>query len=258
MLTARFKIEALTIQINRSFKMSSEIIVRNSTPVVSSRLIAEKVGIQHRSLARTLQNLEDDLKEYGEIIFSPYKEGKNYHHEYFVNRKQFIYLVAALRGTPQVKELKHRMVKQFIEMEEKLKNQVVPIDPQWVDVRASGKVTRRNTTDIIKEFVNYATTQGSSSAHMYYTNISKMQNKALFFVTQKYKNLRDMLDIYQLGLLAVADTIVAKAIHEGMESGLHYKDIYKLAKERIEGLVLSHGITVVNPIGSSVKESLTA
>ena len=233
--------------------MSSELVIHNSTPVVSSRIIAEKVGIHHRSLAKTLQRSEEDLKEYGEIVLIPYKEGKYNLHEYFLNRQQFIYLIAALRGTPLVKELKHRLVKQFIEMEDKLKSLSNEVDSKWVEVRISGKKVRRDTTDIIKQFIDYAYSQGSNSAHNYYTCISTMQNKALFVLHQKYKNLREMLDIYQLGLVAVADTIVAKALHEGMELSMPYKDIYKLAKTRVLDLAAIHGTTDVDALETSTK-----
>jgi len=70
--------------------------------------------------------------------------------------------------------------------------------------------------------VEYAKTQGSQSAEKYYLAISKMENKSLFLVEQKYPNLRDILGIAELGLIAVADTIVAKALAEGIEKAMHY------------------------------------
>ena len=65
-------------------------------------------------------------------------------------------------------------------------------------------------------------------------NITKMEYKALFFLEQKFKNIRDILNIHQLSIMMNADDIVLKALNDGMDQGLDYKDIYKLAKERIE------------------------
>ena len=59
-----------------------------------------------------------------------------------------------------------------------------------------------------------------------------MQNKALFFIDQKYKNVRELLDIQQLWVLVLED---------GMARQLHYKDIYQLAKTNIETFAAIHG-----------------
>jgi hypothetical protein len=107
--------------------------------------------------------------------------------------------------------------------------------------RQAGKLIRREQTDTIQEFVQYATAQGSTQAHRYFCNITKMENQALFLLEQKFKNLRDILDLNQLGLVRTADSIVKKALSEGMAGNLFYKDIYKLAKTRIETLAAIHG-----------------
>lgn len=106
--------------------------------------------------------------------------------------------------------------------------------PEWKQVRAEGKGDRRIETDAIKEFIEYAKSQGSKSAEKYYVNLSRMENKALFLVEQKYPNLRERLGISQLRTIQMADRIVAKALEDGMNQSLHYKEIYKLAKGQVE------------------------
>jgi hypothetical protein len=76
-------------------------------------------------------------------------------------------------------------------------------------------------------------------------SISTMENKALFLLEQQYKNLRDMLNIHQLSTVKSADMIVMKALRDGMDKGLHYKDIYKLAKVRVEGFAEVIGKTLI-------------
>jgi KilA-N domain len=116
---------------------------------------------------------------------------------------------------------------------------------EWIEARNTGKRSRKQETDGIKLFVEYAKAQGSQSAEKYYTSISKMENAALFLVEQKYPNLRDVLGVAELGLIAVADTIVFNALRDGIEQAMHYKDIYKLAKQRVETLGFAHGRVLV-------------
>src|SRR6185369_2019248 len=103
-----------------------------------------------------------------------------------------------------------------------------------LETRKAGKEVRVLTTDTIKAFVEYTKRQGSTKAEMYYANISKMENSALFLLEQTYPNLRHVLNINQLSTIKCADQIVIKALSDGMSDGLNYKDIYKLAKTRIE------------------------
>ena len=70
---------------------------------------------------------------------------------------------------------------------------------------------------------------GSTKAEMYYANISKMENKGLFLIQEKFKNIRNVLTGQQLQVLCSADQIVIKAIKEGMSKNMNYKDIYVLA-----------------------------
>ena len=69
---------------------------------------------------------------------------------------------------------------------------------------------------------------------MYYTNITKMTNKILGIEAGK----RYELNAEQLKQLSIAETIVDLAIRDGLKSEMDYKDIYRLAKSRCEGLSL--------------------
>ncbi|GAG26946.1 unnamed protein product, partial [marine sediment metagenome] len=106
----------------------------------------------------------------------------------------------------------------------------------------------KQKTDIIKMFVDYATNQGSKSATMYYSNLARMENKALFFIEQKYKNLRDILTIKQLMQACTADDVIEKALIDGMNDGLPYADIFQLAKSRIAAFAQIIGKSQVHMI----------
>ena len=101
--------------------------------------------------------------------------------------------------------------------------------------RLDGKVYRRKETDTIKAFIELAKQQGASDGinHLYST-LTSMENKALFILEQKYPNVRDVLNTGQLMQVCVADQIVEKTYAEAVDANMHYKDAYKLAKQRIE------------------------
>jgi len=96
---------------------------------------------------------------------------------------------------------------------------------------------RAEYTDTIKEFVEYATKQGSSHAKTYYANLTKMEYKALRFLEKSEKvpsNFRNILDSLQLSQLMLAELLAEETIREGMEDERHYKEIFLLAKQAVE------------------------
>ena len=52
--------------------------------------------------------------------------------------------------------------------------------------------------------------------------ISKMENQAFFILKEKFKNVREILNITQLSKIIIADMIVRQAIIEGMEKEMFY------------------------------------
>jgi len=169
--------------------------------------------------------------------------------EYLLNEAQANFLGMMFRaksGDDPVLRFKVNLSKQFSRMKEELiRLSSQQQNAQWLEARKAGKETRCIATDVIKQFVDYATFQGSKNAAKYYANISKMENKALFLLEQKYKNLRDALDIHQLSTVKSADMIVMKALADGMAGNLNYHDIYKLAKVRVEGFADVIGKTLI-------------
>ena len=101
--------------------------------------------------------------------------------------------------------------------------------------RIDSKVYRRKETDTIKAFIELAKQQGASDGiSKLYATLSSMENKALFILEQKYPNVRDVLNTGQLMQVCVADQIVEKTYAEAVETNMHYKEAYKLAKSRVE------------------------
>ena len=114
-------------------------------------------------------------------------------------------------------------------------------DAEWIEKRESGKPDRRQETDALKQLVAYAIADGSTNAHRYYGIYSRMANEILFNIQQKAGNVRDLCNAGQLGTLRIIDRIIERALLEGMESGTHYKQIYKDTKARVEQFVSLYG-----------------
>lgn len=224
--------------------MANDIVhpvkIVKSEPRSSSWVIKDGFGIEHRAIVRLIKKYRAEFEEFGLVITTPlHLPGVDKPiTEYWLNESQALYLGTLLTNSDRVRSFKRLLVKDYARCKKLLQQRQ---NAEWIEARNAGKRLRKQETDGIKAFVEYAKGQGSQNAERYYANISKMENKALFLVEQKYPNLRDVLGVAELGLIAVADTIVLNALTEGMERAFHYKDIYKLAKERVEALGAAHG-----------------
>lgn len=94
--------------------------------------------------------------------------------------------------------------------------------------RAEGKMIRKVETDSIKEFIEYAKNNGSQNSDRYYSIITKATNSILNIEP----NMRDNLTAIQLEHLAMVERVIANALISGIEKGMNYKDIYKLASNK--------------------------
>lgn len=130
-------------------------------------------------------------------------------------------------------EWKEKYIKAFNQMEKRLLKQ--KDDEEWKQARLNSKGVRKSFTDTIKEFVLYAESQGSTQAKFYYSNLTKMEYKALNLIDKfsNDKDFRNQLDLMEISFLVTAETICKLAIEEGMRRELTYKEVYQLAKAHV-------------------------
>jgi phage regulator Rha-like protein len=220
--------------------MSNLVIVENKKLFTTSLIIAEQTKNTVHSVRELIKKYKNDLEEFGVLSFEMRKPNKNSkggrpQEIYYLNEEQTTLLLTFMRNSDIVIKFKKKLVKEFYKMKKSLNEAYVrKQNEEWKKLRVDSKYTRKNQTDIIKKFVEYATDQGSKSAFRYYSNISKMENKALFFLQGKFPNVRELMTGHQLMVIGSADQIVEKALIDGMDKKMFYKDIYKMAKERIE------------------------
>ena len=105
-------------------------------------------------------------------------------------------------------------------------------DTKWLGIRQEAKQTRKQETDQIKLFVEYAKFQGSRNADRYYVIFSKLINSKLGIESDQRDNLSQetLLDLKAL------ETLVRRRIKKLMDKEVPYKEIYQAVKSLMEEL----------------------
>jgi len=102
---------------------------------------------------------------------------------------------------------------------------------------------RRDLTDAIADFIEYAKAQGAGKgADHYYANFTKMEYKILFAVAAGMpKGFRNILDVESLDSLGMLEKLLSAHVRRGMECDKPYKAIYLEAKGFAQMLVDTMG-----------------
>lgn len=103
-------------------------------------------------------------------------------------------------------------------------------DERWLGVRQEGKDTRREETDAIKEFVEYAKEQGSNKPQWYYKHFTNLVRTKLNIP----KNLdREDMNQKMLMQISILEGVISMKLPKLIKTGMGYKDIYEKIKELI-------------------------
>ena len=231
--------------------MNDLVEIKDGQPVVNSLKVAEKFGKAHRSVLHSIRTLECS----SDFILHNFMQSSYTNRQnktvpcYLLTRDGFSFLCMGFTGKEAAK-WKEAYIKAFSQMEKALLKEQDKLE--WKQARMQSKEVRKSVTDTIKDFVDYAASQGSKSASMYYANITKMEYAALELVERGGKipaGFRDTLDLMDLCFLATAEQIAKQSMRTGMQQGLHYKEIYQLAKERVN----AYAETIKIPMLEGVK-----
>lgn len=206
----------------------------------TSLVIAEQFERPHKNVLQSLDDLVAD-GTLSRLDFKPAEysdeQGKP-RRALRLNERGFLIAMPFIGGRKS-RAGQVRLVDSFLSLRADLKrNERRRQDDLWQQKRIEGKVARLALTDAVQEFVTYAISQGSSSAEKYYMSITKMEYKALFMVESAVgKSFRDTLTAIQSSRLTIAEDVAQRALREGITKGMHYKEIYQLAKRKVEELV---------------------
>ncbi len=216
--------------------------LKNNEIVCDSSMVAKKFSLNHKDVTKTIRKLLCELEGIKGGYEPPliYKENRHYRgtdFEAFVMGREFFSLLCMRLKGKKALEWQVRFNSAFYQMEAALLQQAKNgEDSEWLRVRTQSKALRLQQTDVIKEFVEYATAQGSQSAKFYYKHYTNATYKALGLIQHKKPKLKDTLDCMELSQLMVAENVAKKSIRKHMENGEHYKTVFVLVKQDLIAL----------------------
>jgi len=247
--------------------MENLVSMRGKQILCDSRIVADKFEKKHTHVAKIIRKLISDFKGDLEsplilkknrfkgnpeipLIFKKEGEYRGKKFTYYEMDKEFFSHLAMRFKGEKAFSWQRLFIRDFFRMEQALLRQG---NLEWRREREQGKEIHLILTDEIKLFIDYAISQGSQNAKNYYSTITKMQYKALGLIEKNEKidkEFRNTLDVMDLHILLSSEIIARKALMDGIDKKLHYKDIFQLAKQRVlqyAGLVLiKHTKEIIN------------
>lgn len=203
-------------------------------PVTTSLIVAEHFGKRHADVLRAIDVMAEECgAEFHQRNFAPMTYtvliGKGAQREdraVRITKDGFTLLAMGFTGKKAMK-FKLDYIRAFNAMEATLKRR-----DEWQPIRDAGKGMRRDLTDAIAEFIEYAKKFGAGKgADHYYANFTKMEYRFLFAIASGMpKGFRNLLDVESLDTLGFTEKALARHIRREMERGTSYKDIYIAAK----------------------------
>lgn len=225
----------------------SLVEISSGVPTTTSLAVAQKFGKRHDNVVRDIRKLAsqlpvDYLPNFEEVIstFENGKGGTQQAPAFRITRDGFTLLAMGFTGKKAL-QFKLDYIDAFNRMERALLAQAAAHrGAEWRQIRQEGKQVRLAWGGCVQEFVAYARAQGSKHADKYYMAITKMEYAALELVKQASdKHFRDSLDCFQHGQLTVVEMAAQRSLQQGMDAGMHYKDIYQLCKAHCMQLAAS-------------------
>lgn len=224
------------------------VFVKNDDVFTDSKIISVGTKTTHHAIQQLLKKYKNELEELGTFRISNAKStGGRKENIYLLNEPQASFLITLLKNNETVVKFKLELVKEFYRMRKFIMEKQ---SLEWQQAREQGKLMRREETDVIKEFIEYAKKQGSKHADMYYIHFSKLANK----IAGIHGNMRDLINARQLMYLSIAESTILKTVINGMKQNLDYKKIYEECKQRLD--ILSDLAILEKPVNQFNQERI--
>lgn len=200
--------------------------LKGNNVFTNSKVIADGTNNQHESVVAIIRKYEKDILDFGNIDFSDLKSGKRGQPErvYYLNEEQATFVITLLRNSKIVVKFKKELVRQFYAMRRFILEKQSKL---WGETRIANKENRLKETDVIKLLVDYAKEQGSTHSDKLYVTYTKLAKSVI-------GGNRDNITVSDLNNLTLVESIILQTIRIDMSMGMHYKDIYRDCKNRIE------------------------
>lgn len=208
--------------------MCELVELKGNDVFTNSKVIAEGTNVKHHAVQQIISKYESDFLEFGQVAFEMrpvrYSKGTNEEKIYLLNEEQATLLMTYMRNSEITRKFKKELVRQFYSMRRFLLEKQ---SKQWSDTRIANKENRLRETDVIKLLVDYAQKQGSTHSDKLYVAYTKLAKSVV-------RGKRDFVSVTDLNNITLVESIILQTIRIDMSAGMHYKDIYRDCKRRIE------------------------
>lgn len=206
--------------------MNELVVLKGNNVFTDSKVIADGTGNQHKNVKELIVKYQNEMREFGTLsVLNVESNGGRPEQYYQLNEEQATFLITLLRNSATVVAFKKELVRQFYEMRRFILEKQTSA---WIETRQQGKLTRKSETDVIKQLIEYAKSQGSEHSDRLYMTYSKLANKMAGI------KKRDEATVMQLNNLSLMENIILNCIQSGIMLEKHYKDIYQDCKRRLE------------------------
>ena len=213
-----------------------------------SHMVAKKFNRQHARVVDRIKQVQSDIEGISMHGVHPkisiedrIYRGQGYT-AYLMNRDFFSFLMMKFKGKAATK-CQLAFIAAFNLMEIQLIiEKTNAADSKWLGHRKLLTDGRKKETDVIKEFVEYATLQGSKKASFYYKHITNATYRALGLMIQKNPKLRDTMNLYEISELLLAERVAQSALKKYMALKRDYHDIYNSVKDDL--MTLAGGLKI--------------
>lgn len=201
--------------------------LRKDEVFTNSKVIAEGTGNQHHAVRELIKKYRSEIEEFGTLsILNEESTGGRPMEVFYLNEEQATFVITLLRNSKVVVKFKKELVRQFYSMRKFLLEKRSKV---WIEMRESNKQNRLKETDVIQQLVEYAKEQGSKHPDKLYMVYTKLAKTII-------GGDRDNIGIADLSTLTLIESVILQTIRIDMSMGMHYKDIFKDCKDRLEKL----------------------
>ena len=196
----------------------------------TSMIVANGTKNQHHSVTKLIRRHRKRFERWGELEFMDFKSinsGRGRPTKIaLLNEEQAYFLITLLDNNDTVADFKAELVDQFFKAKKLLAEKKTE---GWQLARGQGKEMRHELTDVLKEYVELAESQGHhGTAKFAYSNFTKLIKKPF--------GTRDNAGAAQLVMIATVEHILAVTLQPLVKAGKDAKEIYCIAKQKVEAL----------------------
>lgn len=191
--------------------------------------IAEMVGYSLANVSKLVSRVDDDEKKKA-VHTERMSRSSGGKHKWFLTEsgmREALFLCEK----PIAKEFKREVKRILKEIDRSGIYIATERDDLWRSTRKESKVVRLGETNMIKEFVAYAKSMGSTKPNWYYKHFTVLVNKKLN-IPEGTK--RDDMDKKTLMAMNCYENMIALKLEKKLNGSEDYKEIYREIKNTIE------------------------